>query len=282
MDFTITPSVGEVYAVRLPNNYYGAIRVLKRDDDMVLLATSPFLEKTKPLISNVTTLEILRQYRYYFDGEYALMWYEGKLPTSLEYIGMAPLDKKEKKINCMSFTDTHEEVGFEAYFEWVYKSGTNLNEVYVPEESDEKFVESISFMEEEDFWSLINYINSNGMEKTSEYLSNWSIEEIKKFEATLTYKLYLLDTRFHAKNMLENEDDYFSPDIFLYSRCGVLMQGKEVYETILENPSLFTSENICEELLSIASQAYYLKVGEKMIIDLEYDYETGSNEDGWS
>ena len=120
------------------------------------------------------------------------------------------------------------------------------------------------------------------MEKTLEYLSNWPIEEIKKFEATLTYKLYLLDTRFHAKNMLENEDDYFSPDIFLYSRCGVLMQGKEVYETILENPSLFTSENICEELLSIASQAYYLKVGEKMIIDLEYDYETGSNEDGWS
>ena len=282
MDLNINPKVGEIYAVKLPNNYYGAIRVLKTDGEMVLIATSPFLEKRRPLIDDVELLEILKQYRFYYDGDYALMWYEGKLPTSLEYVGTLPLNKKEKKIHCMSFAEPHEELGFEAYFEWAYKSETSLNTVSFLKENDENFVENISLMEEIDFWSLINYIKSHEMEEVIQYLSQQSIEKIKQFEATLAYKLYLLDTRSHAKNMLDNEDNYFSPDIFLYSRCGILIQGKEIYENILKNPSLFTSNNMCEELLAISSQAYHLKVGEKLIIDLKYDYETGSNVEGWS
>ncbi|WP_369824989.1 DUF4240 domain-containing protein [Sporosarcina sp. P13] len=62
---------------------------------------------------------------------------------------------------------------------------------------------------------------------------------------------------------------YFSRDIFLFARCGIVIQGKEIYQSVLNNPNSFTNECTCEELLTISSEAYFLKVGKELNIALE-------------
>lgn len=153
MDWNINPKVGEIYAVKLPNNHFGAIRILRIENKMYLIATAPFLEKRKPLIDDSRLVEILKQYRYFYNGDPALMWYEGNLPTSLEFVGIVSLNKREKKLHCLSCTETHEELGFEAYYEWEYKSQSTLeykSEIIENGESTEK-ENKIILLEEDEF-----------------------------------------------------------------------------------------------------------------------------------
>lgn len=146
-------------------------------------------------------------------------------------------------------------------------------------------------MDEAVFWLLLSLLNWDAtgnddavVAPVVEELSKKSVEEIHAFRDVLAEKLYLLDTKGHAKEIGEGsftEEGYFSVDQFLYARCVVVANGKDLYETVLKSPSSFPKDMEFEALLYIVHAAYEKKTG------LQYDgvtklsYETFSNEAGW-
>lgn len=113
-----------------------------------------------------------------------------------------------------------------------------------------------------------------------------SVKDIKEFEEALSYKLYLLDTKEHAKNIGEysydeETQDYFSADLFLYFRCSVITEGKECFELTIKNPQNMPKDNSFEPLLSLASEAYQRRTGKEFEYLTGCDYETFSNDAGW-
>jgi len=116
-------------------------------------------------------------------------------------------------------------------------------------------------------------------------LSQKSEEEILQFEEILAEKLFALDTLAHAKEIGQeayvNDDEYFSPDWFLYSRCVVVANGKELYDEVLKKPSSFPKDLEFESLLSIGPAAYERKMGKEYNHTTKLSYETYSNKAGW-
>lgn len=117
-------------------------------------------------------------------------------------------------------------------------------------------------------------------------LSQMAVEDIRRFEDLLAEKLFALDTEAHAREMGEDayrgEDLHFSVDEFLYSRCVVVANGREAFETILTDPRQMPEDCEFEAVLSVAAEAYAKKTGEE---EFDYSspvsYETFSNREGW-
>ena len=149
-------------------------------------------------------------------------------------------------------------------------------------------------LDDETFWSIISLLDVENdtrdlesIQPAVEALAKMSVREIKQFEENLSYKLFLLDTKEHAKNIgkysyRENDESYFSPDMFLYIRCFAVAQGKEFYESALNNPMNMPKHNACEILLSLASEAYTERMGKEFTYSSGCDYETFSNMEGWT
>ncbi|MDH5401794.1 MAG: DUF4240 domain-containing protein [Candidatus Heimdallarchaeota archaeon] len=157
----------------------------------------------------------------------------------------------------------------------------------------EEMSENVVFMDENKFWEIIDKLDWSHqgdddamLEPAVNLLSEMSVEDIYGFEETMALKLYKLDTMKHAMNIGEgayvNDEVYFSIDEFLYARCVVVANGRELYEKVLSDPSEFPKDLEFEALLFIAQTAYKLKT-EK---DWEYsplnDYETYGNKEEWS
>jgi hypothetical protein len=51
------------------------------------------------------------------------------------------------------------------------------------------------------------------------------------------------------------QNQHFSPDLFLYVRCAVVAHGQEVFEGILSNASKMLKDTEFEILLSLSSAA---------------------------
>ncbi|KQL33587.1 hypothetical protein AN960_20595 [Bacillus sp. FJAT-25509] len=147
-------------------------------------------------------------------------------------------------------------------------------------------------MNDDTFWSIISLFELENAKHDEEILSpaieklsKTSVKDIKQFEENLAYKLYLLDTKEHAKNIGENsfseDESNFSPDLFLYSRCFVVAKGQEFYELVLNNPKKMTKNNSFEPLLSLASEAYSKRMGKEFEYISGCDYETFSNVEAW-
>jgi hypothetical protein len=150
-----------------------------------------------------------------------------------------------------------------------------------------------SAMDENHFWELINLLNwkKTGNDEAVikpvvRKLSKFEIEDIYAFEEILAQKLYELDTEAHAREIGEdayrNDKDFFSVDSFLYSRCCVVANGKELFEVVRANPAEFPKDMEFEVLLSIAPEAYELKTGQEYDYLTSVSYETFSNKEGWS
>ncbi len=109
--------------------------------------------------------------------------------------------------------------------------------------------------------------------------------EIIEFEEILARKLFTLDTLAHAKAIGEKayvaKDGFFSADWFLYSRCVVIANGKELYEEVLTKPSSFPKDLEFESLLRVGREAYQRKTGNEYDEPTKVSYETFSNKDGW-
>ena len=146
-------------------------------------------------------------------------------------------------------------------------------------------------MDEEKFWAIINLFDWNQKERgdilkpAAEVLSNFSESDIHKFHDILNEKLYALDGERFALELGSNKykkGGHFSVDDFLYSRCGVVANGKAFFETVLKEPNKIPKEFTFESLLYLPNKAWQFKTGED-----NYDYfpeiwyETFSNPDGW-
>jgi len=147
-------------------------------------------------------------------------------------------------------------------------------------------------MNENEFWSIIGMLNweESGddeavVEPVVNYLSQKTDEEIFQFEELLAQKLFALDTKVHAKEIGEdayvNEDEYFSVDGFLYSRCVVVANGKELFQNVLENPKEFPKDMEFEAILYVAQEAYEQKNDKEWEYVCPTDYETYKNANGW-
>ena len=147
-------------------------------------------------------------------------------------------------------------------------------------------------MTEAKFWAIIAMLNwaATGdddavIAPAVAELAKYEVEEIYEFDNILAEKLYALDTIAHAEQIggedAYREGEYFSPDLFLYSRCVVVANGEELYTRVLENPAAFPEFLEFESLLYIARKACERKTGLDYDHATEPSYETYSNVDGW-
>ena len=290
-------SIGDVFAVSLPDGRYGAIRVADQIDNSYLIITTPYLRTEIPSIENELLGDILLQNRFFYNNDKALIWVEGKKPKEVVYIGNIPLSSK---IICSSFGGKWDNsVGIEVFLEWRWEYDRENFEKEIQEEEkriNEEYKKSQKpkkMMKDETFWSIISLLNFNDendeeeiLEPAVHTLAKMSVKDIKEFEEALSYKLYLLDTKEHAKNIGEysydeETQDYFSADLFLYFRCSVIAEGKECFELTIKNPQNMPKDNSFEPLLSLASEAYTRRTGKEFEYTTGCDYESFSNVGGW-
>lgn len=148
-------------------------------------------------------------------------------------------------------------------------------------------------MDEEQFWAIIALLDWNQegdaaiLQPAVEALSHFPKADICAFYDILNAKLYALDGRRFAEQLGTNryapgEDAHFSVDDFLYSRCGVVANGRAFFEDVLQHPERIPKEFTFGALLSLPEDAWALKTGNH---DLDYFpetwYETFSNPEGW-
>ena len=103
----------------------------------------------------------------------------------------------------------------------------------------------------------------------------------------MAQKLFALDTREHARAVYKGEidpddgDQYISADDFLYSRCVMIVNGREAYENAVKDPTLMPQGSEFEAVLSLAQNACELKTGEDLDVTTPVSYESFSNVEGW-
>jgi len=141
------------------------------------------------------------------------------------------------------------------------------------------------------FWALIAMLDWGATGNDAaviapvvEELSQMSVEEIQLFDDKLASNLFALDTRAHAMAIGEGsyrEGEHFSVDGFLYARCAVVANGREVFDAVIAEPGSFPKGLEFESLLYIAAAAYEKKTGENYTYSPTPSYETYSNQKGW-
>lgn len=292
---------GDIYAVQLPDKRYGAVRILKIFDKSCWLYVTTYINDSLPILNDKHLTEILIQNRFYFKNEPAITCVNGKPPKKLIYIGNIELSEQEIAIHCNRYSGKFDEsVADNVYMEWRWM---NDKENYIKEREDEKKAEkqnsqkekvyrNIEMMDEDVFWSIIDCLDWSNegnddkvIEPVIKKLAKLSVKEIKKFAETLSYKLYLLDTKEHAKNIgvdsYTEQNQYISSDWFLYVRCVAIVNGKDFYYKALNTPINMPKDIEFESLLEIPHKAYEIKTKNYFDYETEYSYETFSNKKGW-
>ncbi|NUQ22919.1 MAG: DUF4240 domain-containing protein [Saprospiraceae bacterium] len=141
------------------------------------------------------------------------------------------------------------------------------------------------------FWEIISLLDWSKVgddeaivEPAIARLVTGSIRHIFEFADLLSEKLYALDGRKYALHIGEDSwkaDHYFSVDNFLYARCCVVANGKDLYDKVLQDPAQMPRDLTFEELLYIPSEAYERKTGKHYDYTPAYPIETYSNQAGW-
>lgn len=145
-----------------------------------------------------------------------------------------------------------------------------------------------------EFWTLIDVLDGRADDdrctRLAEVLAQRSPVGITGFGERLAEALHRLDQRQFGLLPVAGmgrPDDPFpqSGDHFLYARCAVVAAGREVYESVFEDPARFspftapTAQG--ESLLYVAPQAYERVTGEEWHRATRYSFESYANRDGW-
>lgn len=140
------------------------------------------------------------------------------------------------------------------------------------------------------FWDIISMLDWSKTENDQAvvepaiaFLAAGPVRHIFDFADLLSEKLYALDGRKYAMNIGADSwshDRYFSVDNFLYARCCVVANGKELYEQTLHDPTQMPKDLTFEELLYVAIEAYERKTGKKYDYTTRYPVETYCNRAG--
>jgi len=146
-------------------------------------------------------------------------------------------------------------------------------------------------MSEEVFWRIIGLLNWKKLgdddaviKPAVAALSAMTGEDIQRFEDILAEKLHALDTEAHAREIGEyayRDGQHFSVDWFLYERCVVVANGRDIFNAILADTKQMPKDCEFEVLLSVAPEAYAKKTGEEFDYSSPLSYETYSNREGW-
>lgn len=145
-------------------------------------------------------------------------------------------------------------------------------------------------MSKKDFFKLLDMLDWDKqgddeavLEPLITYLSQQEDETIFLFDDKMAQLLYALDTKKIAKWAYMDED-YFSADGFLYTRCIALVNGEAFYDAILNGRRRLDSKMEFESILYVAMEAW-AKRHAKDVSEYPYitkvSYETGSNKEGW-
>ncbi len=149
-------------------------------------------------------------------------------------------------------------------------------------------------MNEEIFWDIIELFDwdktgddDDVLEPACQALTKQDNEAIFKFDDILSEKLHALDTREHCRACYAGEldpddgDDYISADDFLYSRCVVVANGRELYASVLADPTAMPQNMEFEALLSLPDSAFEQKTGMSYEHVTSVSYESFQNTSGW-
>ncbi|MBH0168179.1 DUF4240 domain-containing protein [Fictibacillus sp. 18YEL24] len=286
----IPMTVGNVYAVKLPDSRYGAIRIIDKQNPSTTLVTTPYISDRLPNIDDEKLKQTLVQNRFFFDGQKAGSIVDGKPPKELILIGNIQMKEERRFPSYSGVWD--KETGIEAYYEWRWEHDRENFEKEMQEDEERMARESLAkvqvpkkMMSEEMFWSIISLVDDEDIEAAIQKLAGLGVRNIKQFEETLSYKLFQLDTEEHARNIgvysYKDENKHFSVDLFLYFRCAVITNGRDFYELVLQNPIHMPGNDTCEPILDLASEAYELRTGKEFEYETGCDYETFSNRKGW-
>ena len=145
---------------------------------------------------------------------------------------------------------------------------------------------------EDVFWEVIGRFNwkkegddDEVMKPAIKFLASLPEEDIFQFEDIMAQKLYDIDGEAWSKNVEAAYDGYLGMDTFLYARCGVVVNGKEFYENIRNNPDQMIGTLDFERLLYLAGRAWAKKnkkdEDEGFPYHSDIDYETGANVTNW-
>lgn len=147
-------------------------------------------------------------------------------------------------------------------------------------------------LSEASFWEIISLLDWDKtgddeavVEPAKARLASAPVRHIFEFADLLSEKLYALDGVKYAMHIGEDSwspDQYFSVDNFLYARCCVVANGKDMYEKVLHDPAQMPKNLTFEELLYIPSEAYVRKTGKRYDYTPAYPIETYSNQTGWA
>jgi hypothetical protein len=146
-------------------------------------------------------------------------------------------------------------------------------------------------LSETQFWQIISLLDWSKTENDAilapaiAHLAQLPISFMYQFDDKIAEKLFRLDAKNLAENIGEDAykpEHYFSVDNFLYARCCVVANGKQFYDSVLSNPTLMPKDLTFEPLLSIASDAYFLKTGRKFEYVATTPIETYSNKALWA
>jgi len=293
--------VGDIFATPLPMNKYGAVKVMDIIDRSYLLGITSYIDEQIPTIESKGIHQILITESIADGLEKPLFeWVDGKLPKELSFIGNIPLTTDEIGVESNIYAGKwSKECGIDVYYKWreaTDPQGFKHEMQKKIEESDTYARKNMiskpkKMMDNQVFWEIISLLDWSKeteeaiVDAAIKKLSTFTVWKIRHFEEALSYKLFLLDTEEHAKEMGEHcfspQNQHFSPDLFLYARCAVVARGKGFFEDVLSTPSKMLKDTEFEILLSLSSEAYYLKKG----YDFEYmsgcSYETFSNREGW-
>jgi hypothetical protein len=288
---------GDVLIAKLPDGRFTAVRVLRTIGKSSLLSTSPYLRRSRPSLNDPLLRKVVMQKRFFFKGDVARVWIDGKPPNRFEFLGNLPLTTAEKRIRCETYGGGWGKLcGSEAFLEWRWLHDRPAFEAEVRGDRAREEKQSRvpgkpkKMMSEKGFWSIVDLLDwkdprrdQKVMAPATNVLASRSKREICQFEERLAYLLYRLDTKAHAGSTSDNPHDpnYISADGFLYARCAVVASGKRFYEAVLKRPAKMPPDADFEALLSLATDAYESKTGNDLDYTTGCNYESFSNPKGW-
>ncbi|WP_052380404.1 DUF4240 domain-containing protein [Paenibacillus camerounensis] len=298
---TKTPAVqlGDLFSVVLPDGRYGAIRILNLIDNSSLIAVTIYLDSNLPLMTDPRLQVTLLQNRFRYLNESAMSWYDGKIPKDFLFIGNIPVSDEEKMLECKKYSGKlSASCAYPVYWEWRwlhdrenYENEVQAERIKRENENKQRIQTPKQMLTDDEFWGYISLLElqqqgeEDAVAPLIAKLAKTSVGNMKKFNETLAHKLYLLDTKEHAKHIGEfgynEENDYVSVDGFLYARCAAVAKGENFYESALSSPSKMPKDEDFEILLYIVRDAYFKKTGKEYNYDTGCSFETFENRAGW-
>ena len=146
-------------------------------------------------------------------------------------------------------------------------------------------------IKEKSFWEIIDLLdwqyegdNDKVTAPVVKYLSEQSDDFIFAFNEQMAEYLYEIDSKVLAKSYMKGAGEIFSDDGFLYSRCAVVVNGENYYNSVKNSETELNGDLEFEPLLSVAYYAWAKKHNcetDGYPYLTKTSYETGSNEELW-